>query len=135
MLRRGPRCLDPGGYLSGMFGATRCRRPGVAPTPLELGQPGASLLREHERRRRNREDPTREARPHIAGPVLALGGAPQHESAFEYGALAERVVADSLATGTGSDTVITLHNRRMPGGHGDIDRRRGCADGRVSHGH
>ncbi len=78
-------------------------------------------MREHERRRRNRENRTREAHPHIGGLLLALGGAPQHESAFEQGALAERAVADSLATRTNSDKVITLHNRRMPGGLGDID--------------
>ncbi|MGO9499201.1 MAG: nuclease-related domain-containing protein [Solirubrobacteraceae bacterium] len=92
-----------------------------APAPPELGQPGASLLREHERRRRNREHRTREAHPHIGGLLLALNDAPQHESAFEQGALAERAVADSLATRTDSDRVITLHNRRMPGSFGDID--------------
>ena len=95
--------------------------PGPAPAAPELGQPGASLLREHERRRRNRENRTREAHPHLGRLLLALGGAPQHESAFEQGALAERAVADSLATRTNSDSVITLHNRRMPGGLGDID--------------
>lgn len=46
---------------------------------------------------------------------------PQHESAFHQGALAERAVADSLAERTHSDRVITLHNRRMPAGRGDID--------------
>ena len=78
-------------------------------------------MREHERRRRNRENRAREAHPHIGGLLLALGGAPQNEWAFEQGALAERAVADSLATRTNSETVITLHNRRMPGGLGDID--------------
>jgi hypothetical protein len=95
--------------------------PAPAAAPPELGQPGASLLREHERRKRNRENRTREAHPYIGGLLLALGGAPQHESAFEQGALAERAVADSLATRTDSGRVITLHNRQMPGGHGDID--------------
>lgn len=95
--------------------------PGPVAAPPDLGQPGASLLREHERRRRNRENRTRGTHPRIGGLVLALGGAPQHESAFEQGALAERAVADSLARRTNSDRVITLHNRRMPGGRGDID--------------
>ena len=95
--------------------------PAPAEAPLQLGDPGASLMREHERRRRNREQRTREAHPRIGGLLLALQGAPQHESAFHQGALAERAVADSLAIRTDSDRIITLHNRRMPTGRGDID--------------
>ena len=89
--------------------------------PLQLGDPGASLVREYERRKRNREQRTREAHPRIAGLLLTLRSAPQHEPAFRQGAVAERAVADSLATRTDSDRVITLHNRRMPSGLGDID--------------
>ena len=92
-----------------------------AQAPLQLGDPGASLMREHERRRRNREQRTREAHPRVGGLLLALQNAPQHESAFHQGALAERAVADSLMIRTDSDRIITLHNRRMPGGDGDID--------------
>ena len=95
--------------------------PTPAEVPLQLGGPGASLTREHERRRRDREQRTREAHPRIGGLLLALQGAPQHESAFHQGALAERAVADSLAIRTDSDRIITLHNRRMPAGRGDID--------------
>jgi hypothetical protein len=79
------------------------------------------LVREYERRKRNREQRTREAHPRIDGLLLALRSAPQHESAFHKGAVAERAVADSMATRTDSDRVITLHNRRMPSGRGDID--------------
>ena len=100
-------------------GADTSPRP--AQPPLQLGDPGASLMREHERRRRNREQRTREAHPRIGGLLLALQGAPQHESAFHQGALGERAVADSLAIRTDSDRIITLHNRRMPAGRGDID--------------
>ena len=120
---RDPRMVGPGHAdrdLHRMLGGANSSS-APAPAPPELGQPGASLLREHERRRRNREHRTREAHPHIGGLLLALNDAPQHESAFEQGALAERAVADSLATRTDSDRVITLHNRRMPGSFGDID--------------
>ena len=89
--------------------------------PLQLGDPGASLVREYERRKRYREQRTREAHPRIGGLLLALRSAPQHESAFHQGAVAERAVADSLAIRTDSDRVITPHNRRMPSGRGDID--------------
>jgi Nuclease-related domain len=91
------------------------------PAPPQLGQPGGSLLREHERRQRNRENRTRKAHPRVGGLLLALGSAPPHESVLAQGAAAERAVADSLAKRTTSDSVITLHNRRMPSGRGDID--------------
>lgn len=95
--------------------------PKPAQAPLQLGDPGASLMLEHERRRRNREQRTRDAHPRIGGLLLALKGAPQHESAFHQGAVAERAIADSLATRTDPNHIITLHNRRMPAGRGDID--------------
>jgi Nuclease-related domain len=91
------------------------------PAPLKRGQPGGSLLREHERRQRNRENRARKAHPRVGGVLLALGSAPPHESVFAQGAAAERAVADSLARRTTSDSVITLHNHRMPNGRGDID--------------
>lgn len=108
---------------------TGCRDGGTpgpeAPPPsiteLECGQAGASLDREYERRKSNRERRTRESHPHIGGLLLAVRGTPQHEFAFHQGAVAERAVADSLTKRTAGSPVITLHNRRMPGGRGDID--------------
>jgi hypothetical protein len=79
------------------------------------------LACEHERRKRNREQRTREAHPRIGGLLLALRSAPQHESVFHQGAIAEGAVAESLAVRTDSERVIALHNRRMPSGRGDID--------------
>jgi hypothetical protein len=92
-----------------------------AQAPLQRGDPGASLVREYDRRKRHREQRTRDAHPRIGGLLLALRSAPQHEPAFHQGALAERAVADSLAMRTDPVRVITLHNRRMPSGRGDID--------------
>jgi hypothetical protein len=88
---------------------------------LECGHAGASIEREYMRRKHNRERRTREAHPHIGGLLLAVRGTPQHEVAFHQGAVAERAVAESLAKGTDGRPVITLHNRRMPGGRGDVD--------------
>jgi Nuclease-related domain len=88
---------------------------------LESGPAGASLERAYERRKQNREQRTRDAHPHIGGLLLAMRSTPQHELAFHQGAVAERAVADSLAKRTAGTAVITLHNRRMPGGRGDID--------------
>ncbi len=41
--------------------------------------------------------------------------------AFHQGAVAERAVADALKKRTAPGSVITLHNRQMPGRRGDID--------------
>lgn len=87
---------------------------------MELGEPGGSLVREHDYRRRNGENRTRQAHPRV-GLLLALRTAPQHDTVFAQGAVAERAVADSLAKRTNSGSVITLHNRRTPCGRGDID--------------
>lgn len=88
---------------------------------LDRGQPGRSLAREYERRRAARERRTRERHPRIGGLLLALGGEPQHQAAFHQGAQGEQAVAESLEKRTADGPAIMLHNRRMPGGRGDID--------------
>jgi hypothetical protein len=94
---------------------------GSTPSALERGQPGASIAREYLRRKRKREARTRETHPWIGGLLLALRGTPQHESAFHQGDLGEKAVAKYLEKHTASGPAIILHNRRMPGGRGDID--------------
>ena len=91
------------------------------PEPLDSGLPGASLDREHERRRSRREERARAAHPHIGDFLLWLRDAPQHEAAFDQGANAERAVARSLHERTAKSGVILLHNRLMPKRRGDID--------------
>jgi nuclease-like protein len=102
-----------------------CERGGsvAPPTPApDRGRPGASLEREWERRRRNREQRTRGARPHLGGLLLAVQNPPQHEVAFQRGLAGERAVAEGLERRTATTGAVTLlHNRRMPGGRDDID--------------
>jgi hypothetical protein len=88
---------------------------------IDRGQPGASVAREYERRKSNREARTREAHPRIAGLLLALREPPQHESAFHRGELGEAAVAASLEHLTADGPAVILHDRRMPGGRGNID--------------
>lgn len=88
---------------------------------LDRGQAGASIAREYQRRKRNRESRTRKTHPWIGGLLLALRGTPQHESAFHQGDLGEKAVAAYLEKHTARGPVIILHNRRMPGSRGDID--------------
>jgi hypothetical protein len=85
------------------------------------GQPGASLAREYERRRGNRERRVREAHPHIGGLILAWNGEPQHQKAFRQGEQGEIAVAAAVADAVEKVGGHVLHNRRMPGGRGDID--------------
>jgi hypothetical protein len=105
---------------------TACRGTTIKPffrirSGLDRGRPGASAEREYQRRKRNREVRTREAHPHIGGLLLALRGAPQHESAFRRGGLGEQQIAASLQRRTAKGPAILLHDRRMPGGYGNID--------------
>jgi Nuclease-related domain len=92
-----------------------------AATSLDRGSPGASAEREYVRRRRNREARTRARHPHLGGLLLALGGTPQHERAFRRGGAGERTVARSLERRTAKGPAVILHDRRMPGGRGNID--------------
>lgn len=102
-----------------------CPGASVAPpghqAPVDRGTAGASAIREHERRRRNREQRTREAHPRLGGLLLALRDAPQHEVAFRRGAQGEAAVAGSLEARTADSATVLLHDRRMPGGRGNID--------------
>jgi hypothetical protein len=96
---------------------------GDADTPeeLERGTPGASAAREYERRRRNREQRTRAAHPRIGGLLLALRDEPQHQRAWQRGEHGEIAVGESLERRTADSGVVLLHDRRRPGGRGNID--------------
>jgi hypothetical protein len=101
-------------------------RAAPAPTParqqpIDRGVAGASALREHARRKHNREQRTRQTHPHLGGLLLALRDEPQHELAFLRGARGETAVADSLEARTADGPTVLLHDRRMPGGRGNID--------------
>jgi Nuclease-related domain len=89
--------------------------------PLDRGQPGASVAREYLRRKHKREARVRETHPRIGGLLLLLEGSPRHEQAFHIGASGEREVAATLERRTAQSPTIILHDRRMPGGHGNID--------------
>jgi hypothetical protein len=91
------------------------------PSPVDNGRPGASLAREYERRRSNRERRVREAHPHLGGLLLACNREPQHQKAFRQGEQGEIDVAASIEKAVEKVGGVVLHNRRMPGERGDID--------------
>ena len=99
---------------------TGCR-PLEESAPIERGEAGASAARELERRKAAREKRTRDAHPIIGSALLALRGAPQHESAFGSGAAGERAVGARLDEALAAGPSVVLHDRRMPRGRGNID--------------
>jgi hypothetical protein len=73
--------------------------PALEPLEVEVfarGDAGASLGREYDRRRAKREQRVRAAHPRIGEFLLKWQDAPQHETAFRQGQLAEESVAESL---------------------------------------
>lgn len=113
---------------------TRChnsRAPSVPPPNAApaRGTPGASLDREYQRRKTIREARIRNRHPRIGGLLLALGDEPQHQRAFDQGGRSEQHVAHYLEKRTARSPTMLLHNRRMPGGRGDIDHIAICPTG------
>jgi hypothetical protein len=88
---------------------------------IDRGDPGASAVREHRRRRANREARTRKRHPLLGGAILALSGTPRHERAWETGGRGEQIVGRLLERRTAKGPTIILHDRRMPRGAGNID--------------
>jgi hypothetical protein len=88
---------------------------------IDRGRAGGSAGREYERRKTNRETQVRDAHPRAGGLFLWLTDAPQHEVAFKAGELGEAAVGESLERRTAEGPAAILHDRRMPGGRGNID--------------
>ena len=88
-------------------------------TELDLGTPGASARREHERRRARREARTRESHPTIGRLLSRLRSPPASETSWETGAEGEEALATHLAKTCPG--VLVLHDRRIPGRRTNID--------------
>lgn len=81
---------------------------------------GASARREHERRRKRREDAVRARHPRIGGLLLALKEPPADERRWERGARGEEMVAAALDERCREDVVV-LHDRAIPASRANID--------------
>lgn len=86
---------------------------------IDLGTPGGSARREHDRRRAKREAATRERHPRLGNLLLRVQSAPANETAWDTGAAGEQALAAHLAK-TCPD-VLVLHDRRIPGRRTNID--------------
>jgi hypothetical protein len=88
---------------------------------LDRGQAGASVHREYERRKHNREARIRKKHKWVGGLLLRFGGTPQSVKAFDQGGAGEQLVAEFLEKCAVNSLILILHDRRMPGGWGNID--------------
>lgn len=87
---------------------------------VESGTPGASAMREFERRVAMQEQRIRERHPKLGGLIIALSDDPQSTTAWRSGARGEQVLGrrlDALA----DRGVHVLHDRRIPGSRANID--------------
>jgi hypothetical protein len=86
---------------------------------IDLGTPGGSARREHERRRTRREAETRERHPRLGNLLLRVQAAPASETAWDTGAAGEEALASHLTKSC--PNAIVLHDRRMPRSRANID--------------
>lgn len=92
---------------------------GTPASLIELGVAGASATREYDRRVEARKARlTNEYHPRLAGLIAKYIPEPQSTRAWAQGAEGERALAEALA---GVEGIQVLHDRRMPGGRGNID--------------
>jgi hypothetical protein len=92
----------------------------VPRTDVDAGVAGASAQREYERRQAKRESKVRTRHPRIGGLILALSDEPQSTTAWAKGAAGERKVGEALDA-LRSETVIVLHDRKVPSSRANID--------------
>lgn len=92
----------------------------AAPAHVDVGTPGASARREHERRHASREERVRSKHPKIGGLLLALSEDPQSTTAWHAGAVGEERLGAKLNE-LASDRLRVLHDRRIPGTRSNID--------------
>jgi hypothetical protein len=88
--------------------------------PIDVGTPGASARREHERRQAKREARIRGKHPKLGGLTFAMSDDPQSTTAWKTGALGEERLGQRL-NDLSSDTLRVLHDRRIPGTRANID--------------
>lgn len=98
-------------------------------TPIDVGVAGSSARAEHARRKANRQARNQQklGKP-LASAVEFLREPPKHETSWAKGAVGEEKFAALLAKRC-NDSVIVLHDRRVPGSRANIDHIAICPTG------
>lgn len=99
-------------------------------TPIDLGVPGASARKEHQRRQARHEKriEAKWGTGRIGKIAKALSDDPQATRAWREGAVGEERVAQILQERLGESAVL-LHDRKVPGTRGNIDHLAIAASG------
>jgi hypothetical protein len=92
----------------------------AAPPSVEPGRAGASAIAEFERRSAKREATIRARHPKLGGLILALSDDPSTTRVWKTGGIGEQKVGAAL-DGLGGDSVLVLHDRKIPGSRANID--------------
>ena len=94
----------------------------VEVTPeLDRGEAGASAARRFERLHESRESRARKQYGRFGGVYLALTDEPQSTKAWDAGSRGERALGRYLETLHDGDSIVVLHDRRIPGTRANID--------------
>lgn len=94
----------------------------ATPSQLERGKPGASARRRYEKLHDQREQHVKgKLGRRLGGVYLALSEEPQSTVAWAQGAHGERLLGGFLEKLHDDETVVVLHDRRIPGTRANID--------------
>jgi hypothetical protein len=96
---------------------------------IERGVPGASAARRFERLHERREQRARERYGRLSGIYLALTDDPQPTKAWDVGSWGERALGRYLETLHNGESIVVLHDRRIPGTRANIDHLAVTASG------
>jgi hypothetical protein len=99
------------------------------PRPLERGTAGASSLRRHDSLHEAREARAKERFGRLSGVYLRLTDDPQSTRAWAKGGRGEQKLGRFLETLDDDETIIVLHDRRIPGSRANIDHVAVTANG------
>lgn len=91
------------------------------PALLDRGQAGASARRRYEHLHEKREKGIRDRYGRLGGVVLALSNEPQSTRAWGVGGSGEWRLGAFLESLNDDETIIALHDRRIPGSRANID--------------